>query len=101
MPRSGVGAAPRFTGGEVGWRLRDMTLEQADAGLFVPLQAGSAAALEAAFERYGGLAYGLALRVLNDPGRAEEVVEDVFTTVWVKPGSFDPNRGSFRTWLLT
>ena len=25
----------------------------------------------------------------------------MFTTIWSKPGRFDPRRGSFRTWLLT
>ena len=78
-----------------------MQSEQADADLYQPLLTGDSTVIEAVFERYGGLAYALALRIVGDPGRAEEVVQDVFTTVWSKPGRFDPARGSFRTWLLT
>lgn len=72
-----------------------------DADLFVPLKQRDAAALELAYDRYGALAYSVALRVLGDSGRAEEVVQDAFTTVWRRPESFDPERGNFRTWLLT
>ena len=36
-----------------------------------------------------------------DRGLAEEVVQDVFVNLWERPGSFDPDRGSVRTWLAT
>jgi RNA polymerase sigma-70 factor (ECF subfamily) len=35
-----------------------------------------------------------------DPGTAEEIVQDVFLSVWRKAQSYDPKKGSFRPWLM-
>ncbi len=40
-----------------------------------------------------------ARRVLADPGDAEEVAQDVFLTLWLRPGHFDPSRGPLRAYL--
>src|SRR5258708_35395950 len=74
---------------------------EADSDIYLPLRFGDPGALEVAYNRYGGLAYGLSLRIVSDAGDAEEVVQEVFLRVWKSPYSFDPSRGSFRTWLLT
>ena len=41
------------------------------------------------------------MRVLGDPGRAEDVVQDAFVNIWNHAASFDGARGSLRAWLLT
>jgi RNA polymerase sigma-70 factor (ECF subfamily) len=76
-------------------------LSLADSELHARLLRRDASALEPVYERYGGIAYGLALRIVGDSGRAEEVVQDVMTKLWTKPDRFDPQRGSLRTWVLT
>jgi RNA polymerase sigma-70 factor (ECF subfamily) len=73
----------------------------ADAELAVAMAAGSQDALAQLYDRYSGLAYGIALRVLGDPGRAEDAVQEAFLNVWNRAGAFDPARGSLRSWLLT
>ncbi|GAC1584000.1 MAG: sigma-70 family RNA polymerase sigma factor [Candidatus Dormibacteria bacterium] len=78
-----------------------LTANEADAEIVVPLREGRPEAIEVMYERYAGLAYGLALRIVGDPGRAEDVVQEVLVSVWRKPDSYDPSRGSFRTWLMT
>ena len=55
--------------------------------------------LRALYRRYGGELYGFAVNALGDRGLAEEVVQDTFTSVWRHAAEFDPERGSFRTWL--
>ncbi len=65
------------------------------------MAAGSQVALADLYDRYSGLAYGIALRVLGDPGRAEDAVQEAFLNVWNRAQTFDPERGSLRTWLLT
>ncbi len=77
------------------------TNEFSDRELVVSLAGGEVEALRALYQRYGTLAYSLAVRILGDPGRAEDVIQDVFLRVWTHAGSFDPNRGSLRSWLLT
>jgi RNA polymerase sigma-70 factor (ECF subfamily) len=55
--------------------------------------------LRTLYRRYSGELYGFAMGALGDPGLAEEVVQDAFTSVWRNAERFDPARASFRTWL--
>ena len=52
------------------------------------------------FDRYAGLVYSAALRVLKDSGHAEDVMQEIFFQLWRNPDSFSPSRGSLVTWLL-
>jgi RNA polymerase sigma-70 factor (ECF subfamily) len=51
------------------------------------------------FDHYSGMVYSVALRVLADPGHAEDVMQDVFFKVWSEPDTFLPGRGSLGAWL--
>jgi RNA polymerase sigma-70 factor, ECF subfamily len=51
------------------------------------------------FDRYGRMVYSVALRVLKDPGQAEDVMQDIFFQVWRSPNSFVEGRGSLGAWL--
>lgn len=44
--------------------------------------------------------FGLCLRMLRDHGAAEEVLQDIFVTVWRRAASFDTARASALTWLI-
>src|SRR5215472_17239944 len=74
---------------------------EADLELGEALAAGHVRALAELYDRYGQLAYSVALRVLGDPGRAEDVVQDTFLKLWHSAGRFDSRRGSLRTWVIT
>ena len=65
------------------------------------LMAGDEGALNEIYDQFSSFVYGLALRVIGDARAAEDVSQDVFVTVWERPGAFDPDRGSLRTWLGT
>jgi RNA polymerase sigma-70 factor (ECF subfamily) len=60
---------------------------------------GDERALSGLYDRYAGLVYGTGLRYLGDRGTAEELVQDVFTSVWRNAAGFDPARASFATWV--
>lgn len=64
------------------------------------MAARDTSALAELYDRYGALAYGVALRVLGDPGRAEDAVQESFLKLWQAASGFDPGRGSLRTWLI-
>jgi RNA polymerase sigma factor (sigma-70 family) len=53
------------------------------------------------YDRHSRQAFSLARRICADNGIAEDVVQEVFLAVWRDPHRFDPERGSFSTWLLT
>jgi RNA polymerase sigma factor (sigma-70 family) len=74
---------------------------RSDLELAVGLAAGDESALAGLFDRYGALAYGVALRVLGDPGRAEDAVQDAFLKLWRGAAGFDAHRGTLRSWLVT
>ena len=60
---------------------------------------GDERALSALYDRYAGLIYGSGVRYLGDRGLAEDLVQDVFTSVWRNAAGFDPARASFSTWV--
>ena len=70
-----------------------------DEELMVQIAAGRQDALGPLHSRYAPLVFNLAAQTL-DRATAEEIVQDVFVAVWRKAGTFDPARGTFRTWVL-
>ena len=60
---------------------------------------GDERALSALYDRYAGLIYGTGMRYLRDRALAEDLVQDVFTSVWRSAAGFDPARASFATWV--
>lgn len=72
-----------------------------DRILVVRVRERDGAALEALYARYGRACFGLARRILTDEQFAQDVVQEVFLTVWRDAARFDPTRGAFSTWLLT
>jgi RNA polymerase sigma-70 factor (ECF subfamily) len=62
--------------------------------------AGDAEALSDLYDRYAGMLKALAVRVLNNVGDAEEVVQEAFLQAWRQAGRYDPGRSSVSTWLV-
>jgi len=63
---------------------------RADEGAFAEL-----------YDRFGHVAYGLALKVVRDPALAEDAVQDAFLAVWRSSGRFVAERAKASTWILT
>jgi len=57
-------------------------------------------ALAALYDRYSGLVFAEAIRILRDNGAAEEILQDIFYQVWRTAEKFDPARGSLPGWLM-
>lgn len=79
--------------------VRSLT-EASDASLVVAIGRFHEDAIAEVFRRHGGAVFALAKRVLGDPGRAEEIVQEVFVRLWNSPERFDAERGSLRSFLL-
>lgn len=71
---------------------------QADVDLILALRSGNTAALGALYDRHAGLVYGVALKVLNDPQEAEDLVHDIFLYL-AREETYDSTRSSLRTFL--
>lgn len=72
----------------------------ADESLLSLVQRRQEPALAAIFDRYGRIVYTIALRITGDRQTAEEVVQDVFQSVWQTAGSFHQETGAFSSWLF-
>ena len=70
-----------------------------DAALMNRVLANDQNAMAALFDRYGSLVYSVALRILKDPGQAEDVLQEIFVQVWRNPSKFAQGRGSLPAWL--
>jgi len=73
--------------------------DSSDEELMLQLAHGRQEALGPLYSRYGPLIFNLAAHSL-DRAAAEEIVQDVFLTVWRNAAVFDPERGAFRPWVL-
>lgn len=62
---------------------------------------GERFALRALYEREGRWLLGVALRIVRERQRAEDVLHDAFLQVWQHAGTFDPALGSARGWIYT
>jgi RNA polymerase sigma-70 factor (ECF subfamily) len=71
-----------------------------DEELASELLTGRHDALVVLFDRYHKLVFGVALKIVCDPGEAEEVVQTVFLDIFRALANFDQRRGTLRVWLL-
>jgi RNA polymerase sigma-70 factor, ECF subfamily len=71
-----------------------------DTELFLALKARQHAALEILYDRYVGLVYRLAQRILNNTQEAEDLTQEIFLNFWRNP-TYNPDRGSLSTFLTT
>jgi RNA polymerase sigma-70 factor (ECF subfamily) len=69
-----------------------------DAELVARVGRGDERALRTLHRRYASLVFTVAARIV-DAAAAEEVVQDVFMTLWRKHETFDPARGALKAWL--
>jgi RNA polymerase sigma factor (sigma-70 family) len=72
-----------------------------DEALVALVARGEDGALAELYDRFGHVAYGLALKVVRDPALAEDAVQDAFLAVWRSSGRFVAERAKASTWILT
>ena len=70
-----------------------------EAALIGRIHAGDETAMADLYDRYSGIVYGVALRVLGDTTAAEDVLQEVFLQLWRNPQAFDADRGRLPAWL--
>ena len=74
--------------------------QMSDQLLLERLRASDPKGMTDIFDRYGKMVYSVALRVLKDPGHAEDVMQEIFFQMWKNPNTFVLGRGSLGAWLV-
>ena len=70
------------------------------AAALVRVGVGDRAALRIVYQDTSAKLFGVLLRILRDRSEAEDVLQDVYVTVWRKAALFNPERASPITWLV-
>jgi RNA polymerase sigma-70 factor (ECF subfamily) len=71
-----------------------------DGELMAHLQAGCNDALTVLYDRYHRLVLSIALKIVRDPGEAEDVMQSVFLEIFRAVAQFDPAKGTTKVWIL-
>jgi RNA polymerase sigma-70 factor (ECF subfamily) len=79
----------------------ESTSQEIDAAILRRIVERDPQGVELLYERYSGIAFALAYRLLGERGGAEDVVQEAFLNVWRQGATYDTRRGTVRTWLLT
>ena len=72
--------------------------DTSDSDLIFSLRQGNQTALSLLYDRYGGLVYMLAFKLLDRVEEAEDLTQDVFLNFW-KQDKFDPARAKLSSYL--
>ena len=75
--------------------------ERPDQALVADMARGDAAALRTLYDRHEAQTFNLILRLAGDRQTAQDLMQETFTRVWTMARTFDPERGSFKSWLFT
>lgn len=71
------------------------------AALMARVAAGDRDALRQLYDATSAKLFGVCLRILSDREESEDVLQDVYVTIWRRADRFDASRASVMTWLST
>jgi RNA polymerase sigma-70 factor (ECF subfamily) len=77
------------------------TLDLPSEVLLADVARGEREAFAIIYDRHSAVVFGLGLRILRDRGMAEELVQDVFVSVWRRAAAFDPQRAGAAAWIAS
>ena len=72
---------------------------QDDNTLIQQLKNKEERALSLLYDKYSGAIYSVILKMIRDEGKAQNLLQDTFITVWDKAESYDTDKGRFYTWV--
>lgn len=81
--------------------VQSMVRNEDDVRLLVRIKEGDQAAFAQLYDRYAPLLYSMVLRIVRETTEAEDVLQEIFLTIWNKASSFDEAKGSVYTWIVT
>jgi len=71
------------------------------SSLMTRIAAGERDALRLLYQATSAKLFGVCLRILSDREESEDVLQDVYVTIWRRADRFDATRAGVMTWLST
>src|SRR2546423_2517613 len=78
----------------------DTPKEEVDASLIKRIATGDRDAFAQLYDRFSRPLLATAFRILNDSTEAEDIVHDVFVSLWSKASDYDASRGAAFSWAI-
>jgi RNA polymerase sigma-70 factor (ECF subfamily) len=78
---------------------KSLTLMHNDNALIDQLKNKDERALSLLYDTYSGAIYSVILKMIKDEGKAQNILQDTFMTVWNKAESYNSEKGRFYTWV--
>jgi RNA polymerase sigma-70 factor (ECF subfamily) len=70
-----------------------------DLVLIRAMQEDCEACFDVLFAKYWKLVFAIAWKILRERSNAEDIVQEVFLTIYLQRDKYDYNRGSVKTWI--
>lgn len=71
------------------------------AELLARIAGGDSSSLGRLYDHFADLLLGIIMTVLRDRGESEDVLQEVFLTLWKRADRYDPQLGKPVTWMIT
>jgi RNA polymerase sigma-70 factor, ECF subfamily len=81
-------------------RLADDPESKFEVNLISRIADGDESAFTTLYQRLSSSLYGMAYRMMNDAKEAEDVLQEGFTYIWRKAGSYNPARSTPFAWAV-
>ena len=76
-----------------------MTTSDADHARLKAIQKGNREAFAELYDQHNTWLFAVAYRILQNRSDAEDLLHDVFLEIWKKAASYEPKRGTVRSWI--
>jgi RNA polymerase sigma-70 factor (ECF subfamily) len=76
------------------------TVTYSEQELTAALKAKDDKAFSYLYDHYSGSLYSIILQIIKSPEIANDILQEVFISIWRKIESYDPIRGRLFTWML-
>jgi RNA polymerase sigma-70 factor (ECF subfamily) len=77
-----------------------LTLMENDTALIEQLKKSDERALSELYDKYSAAIYSVILKMIKDEGKAQDILQETFLTVWEKAEQYDSSKGRFYTWVF-
>ena len=77
-----------------------LTGQLSDEVLAARVAQGDSKAFETLYDRHASMVLGITLRITGEQAIAEDILQETFWQLWQSANTYQPQRGSFTTWLF-